>query len=55
VPSFQDETPPHDALLLGVDVAWQGGARLGTVTVAPPSGRDARPYAKLIAAAKKVM
>jgi hypothetical protein len=52
VPSFDDPTPPHDDLLLGVDVAWQGDARVGTVTFAPPPGRDARPYSKLLAAAK---
>jgi hypothetical protein len=42
-----------EELLLGVDVAWQGGARLGTLSLALPKAKNRRAYAALLAAAKK--
>jgi hypothetical protein len=49
---FEDPSAPHDDLLLGLDVAWQGDVRFGSLSLAPPPGQAARPYAKLLAAAK---
>jgi hypothetical protein len=47
---FIDRTRAQDDLLVGIDVAWQDDVRLGSISLALPAGRDARPYAKLLAA-----
>src|SRR5579859_44459 len=50
--AWDDEVQPHDALLLGIDVARQGDAELGTLAVALPPHVSDKPYARLIAAAQ---
>ena len=40
-------------LLLGVDVVWQGDARLGSLSLAVPRAKDRGAFAGLLAAAKK--
>jgi hypothetical protein len=47
---FNDASPAHDDLLVGVDVAWQDDVRLGSISLALPAGKDPKPYAKLLAA-----
>ena len=49
--TIDETTAPHDALLLGLDVACQGDVRAGTLSLAPPPGPAAKAYAKLFAAA----
>ncbi len=43
-------TPVDGELLVAVDVAWQGGARLGSLSVGLPESASPAPYARLLAA-----
>ncbi len=51
--ALTDASALGDNLLLGVDVAWQGDVRLGSVTFSVPNGKARKGYAGLLAAAKK--
>jgi hypothetical protein len=51
--AFADPAAVGEDLLLGVDVAWQGDARLGSVSLAVPKAKNRKAYAGLLAAAKK--
>jgi hypothetical protein len=51
--TYADGSAIAEELLLGVDVAWQGRARLGTMSFALPKAKDRKAYAALLAAAKK--
>jgi len=53
VADFVDPAALGDDLLVGVDVAWQGDSRLGSLSLAVPKAKDRRAYAGLLAAAKK--
>ena len=50
---FADTSTVGDDLLLGVDVAWQGDARLGSLSLAVPKAKNRKAYAGLLAAANK--
>jgi hypothetical protein len=52
---FADTSALGENLLLGVDVAWQGDARLGSLSLAVPKAKDRKAYSGLLAAAKRVM
>jgi hypothetical protein len=52
---FADTSALGENLLLGVDVAWQGDARLGSLSLSRPKGKGSWAYAGLLAAAKRVM
>lgn len=47
---FADRAEPHDDLLVGVDVAWQGDDKVASISFALPKTRDAGAYSGLLAA-----
>ncbi|MGD0528245.1 MAG: hypothetical protein ABSE49_24130 [Polyangiaceae bacterium] len=51
--AYADGSAVAEELLVGVDVAWQGGARLGTLSFALPTAKNRKAYAALLAAARK--
>ena len=51
--TFTDGSALGDDLLLGVDVAWQGDTRLGSLSLSRPKGKGSAAYTGLMAAAKK--
>jgi hypothetical protein len=51
--AFSDPSPVAENLLLGFDVAWQGDARSGSLSLALPRAKDRKAYAGLLAAVKK--
>jgi hypothetical protein len=52
--AFEDPAHVNDDLLVGVDVAWQGDVRFGSVTFALPRTAERRAFAGVLAAARVV-
>jgi hypothetical protein len=50
--SFEDPAAPREDLLVGLDVISQAGSAMGTLTLSLPAKKDARPYAKVLSAAR---
>jgi hypothetical protein len=50
---FTDASALGENVLLGVDVAWQGDTRLGSLSLSVPKTKDRKAYAGLLAAVRK--
>ena len=50
--SYDDPAAPREDLLVALDVVSQAGSTMGTLTLSLPPRKDARPYAKLLSAAR---
>jgi hypothetical protein len=51
--AFADPAPMEDDVLVGVEVAWQGNVRLGSLSFSWPTGKGSKAYAGMRTAAKK--
>ncbi|HEY1694291.1 MAG TPA: hypothetical protein VGG39_19110 [Polyangiaceae bacterium] len=50
--AFEDTSAAHDDMLVGVDVAWEGKQRFGSIAVGVPAVPDRRMYAGFLAAVR---